>query len=263
MLTLTNVVAGYGGGDVLQGVDLHLDEGAIGCIVGPNGAGKSTVLKTISGLLAPRTGTVTLDGTTISGSSPGDVLRAGVSQVPQANALFPNMSVRENVLLGGWIIRKERARISARMSELEEIFPIVRERGSETAGNLSGGQRRMVEFARALMLEPRLVLLDEPSLGLDPAAMRLVHASVMRMRDAGTTVLLVEQQVKFGLGIATDAIVMEGGRVVMTGEASVVLQDPEMASLYFGGPSPASEEGRPGEVASPTPRVREKEVRHA
>jgi branched-chain amino acid transport system ATP-binding protein len=240
MLRLEGVVAGYGGGNVLQGVDLSCDTGTITCIVGPNGAGKSTVLRVISGLLKPKAGTLTVGGQSIGGLEPDQILRLGVTQVPQSHALFPSMTVRENVLMGGFLIRRDKALLRRRLRAVEELIPIIKERAGEPAGNLSGGQRRMVEIGRCLMLEPKLILLDEPSLGLDPRSLAAVATLIRQLNESGTTVLLVEQNVRLGLGIATHGVVMEGGRVRLHGPADEIVNHPEIASLYLGGSPSAS-----------------------
>jgi ABC-type branched-subunit amino acid transport system ATPase component len=252
LLELRGVFAGYGGGDVLQGVDLEVGAGSVTCIVGPNGAGKSTVLRVVSGLLEPSRGHVSFDGTAVGGLDPSKILQLGIVQVPQSHGLFPNLTVRENVLMGAYVIRGQRKLIRRRYQELESLFPIVRDRGEDKAGNLSGGQRRMVEFARTLMLDPRLVLLDEPSLGLDPKALKSISDSIQIMREAEKTILVVEQNVRFGLRLATQGVVMESGRVLLAAGAKEVLDNPEMADLFFGG-SVARNGARPVTSSAPQP----------
>ena len=238
MLTLSGVTAGYGnGGNVLQGVDLHCAPGTVTCIVGPNGAGKSTVLKVISGLLSCRTGSIEMGGERTDNLPPEQILKLGITQVPQSQALFPHMTVKENVMLGGFLIRRQKALLTERYDAIRERIPIVGERAGDPAGNLSGGQRRMCEIARCLMLDPRLLLLDEPSLGLDPKSLAGVAALIESLNAAGTTVLLVEQNVRLGLGLSTHGVVMEGGKVRLTGTAAEVKDHPEMATLYLGGSS--------------------------
>jgi ABC-type branched-subunit amino acid transport system ATPase component len=235
LLKLDGVVAGYGAGDVLQGVDLEVDDGSVTCIVGPNGAGKSTVLRAVSGLLRPREGAIAYQGRDIRGRPPAEILELGVTQVPQSDALFANLSVRENVLMGAYIVRRDRKLVERRFAEVAELFPLVGERPDERAGNLSGGQRRSIEFARSLMLDPSLVMIDEPSVGLDPKALKVVAMAIQRMVEAGKTLLLVEQNVRFGLRMSTHGVVMESGRVLMHDRADAVLNNPEMTDLFFGG----------------------------
>jgi branched-chain amino acid transport system ATP-binding protein len=235
LLELAGVVAGYGGSDVLQGVDLAVERGSVTCVVGPNGAGKSTVLRTVSGLLRPRKGTILFEDRPIGARTPWEILSMGIAQVPQSGALFPNLSVRENVLMGGYLIRRDRALLRERYRRVEEIVPFLGDRGDDRAGNLSGGQRRFVELARCLMLDPQLVLLDEPSLGLDPKSLSQVLDLIGAMRRRNKTIVLVEQNVRLGLGMATDAVVMEGGRVRLTGEPRDILNNPAIAELYLGG----------------------------
>ena len=235
MIRIEGVSAGYGGGLVLRDIDIEIEPGQATCIVGPNGAGKSTMLKVICDDLRPTKGHVDIDGTRVTGSGPGGAIRHGVVMIPQTNALFGGMSVRENVLLGGHATRMPRRAAARRFDELAQLFPVVSDRAATHAGLLSGGQRRMVEFARALMIEPRVVLLDEPSIGLDPKSRQTLDASIRALVDAGATVVLVEQNVRFGLSLATTGIVMEGGRVVATADAATLLDDPELRAVFVGG----------------------------
>ena len=250
MLTLSGVFAGYGGGDVLRGLDLEVPTGAITCIVGPNGAGKSTVLRVVSGLLRPRLGTVDLDGVALEKLDCAGVLGHGIAQVPQSQALFPHMSVRENVLLGGFTLRKDKRLLNRRFDQVAGRIPIVAERSHDRAGNLSGGQRRMVEIARCLMVQPKVLLLDEPSLGLDPRSLTAVAELIRETNEAGTTVLLVEQNVRLGLSMATHGVVLEGGRVALDAPAADLVANPEVAELYLGG-APAEQP-----AADPQPAAR-------
>lgn len=234
LLQLSNVIAGYGGGDVLRGVNLAVEKGTITCIVGPNGAGKSTVLTAVSGLIKPRTGQILFNGKDLVGLSPQQILTQGLVQVPQNHSLFPAMTVRENVELGAFMLR-DRAIVNKRYGEIQEMFPIVRERAKEQAGSLSGGQQRLVEFARCLMLDPSLVLLDEPSMGLDPKTLKEVFKTIRAMKESGRTILLVEQNARAGLQLADHGVVMESGRVRLDGPSASVLNNPEISTLYLGG----------------------------
>jgi ABC-type branched-subunit amino acid transport system ATPase component len=234
MLELRNVYAGYGGGDVLQGVDLLVAKGSITCIVGPNGAGKSTVLRAVSGLLKPRQGQITFNGQSIAGMSPRQILGLGIVQVAQNHSLFPQMTVRENVRLGAFIVNDPRL-VEQRLRQVEQMFPVVKERADDKAGSLSGGQQRLVEFARSLMLDPALILLDEPSMGLDPKTLKQVFDTIRTMHTSGRTILLVEQNARAGLAASTRGVVMESGRVRLEGSHQEILNNPEITHLYLGG----------------------------
>jgi ABC-type branched-subunit amino acid transport system ATPase component len=234
LLKLHNVYAGYEGGDVLKGIDLEVKQGATTCIVGPNGAGKSTVLRVLSGLLKPRLGEITFDGHSLVGKSPRQILELGIVQVPQSHSLFPNMTVHENVRLGAYLLRNT-ALVERRLREVEELFPVVKIRAKEKAGNLSGGQQRQVEFARCLMLNPRLILLDEPSMGLDPRTFKQVVETIKVMQSSGRTIVLVEQNARTGLSLSTRGVVMESGRIRLEGSHTDILNNPEIGRLFLGG----------------------------
>jgi ABC-type branched-subunit amino acid transport system ATPase component len=233
-LVIQDVVAGYGGGDVLHGVTMQVADGGITCVVGPNGAGKSTLLGSICGLIKPRLGQVTLRGEQLSGRTPRQVLDAGVVLVPQNHSLFREMTVRENIVLGGYILR-ERGLADRRLAAVLEMFPQVTEWLSKKAGSLSGGQQRLVEFARSLMLDPSLVILDEPSMGLSPKVLKSVFDAVRMMHAQGKTILLVEQNARAGLRLSTHGVVLENGRVRLSGTGHEVLNHPEIGALYLGG----------------------------
>jgi ABC-type branched-subunit amino acid transport system ATPase component len=234
LLRFEGVVAGYGGGDVLKGVDYSMVEGGVTCIVGPNGSGKSTLLKTVSGLLRPRLGEIYFKGEPLVGRSPRDILNLGIVQVPQQHSLFREMTVHENVELGAFLV-KDRSVVAERMAMVREMFPIVGERAKDKAGSLSGGQQRLVEFARCLMLEPQLVVLDEPSMGLDPKTLRIMFDTVKMMNKMGRSVLLVEQNARQGLRLSTHGVVLENGQVRLSGTGDEVLNNPDIAALYLGG----------------------------
>ena len=227
-------MAGYGGGDVLRGVSLQVIPGGITCVVGPNGAGKSTLLRAISGLLRPRQGQITLHGEPLVGKSPRYILKLGVVQVPQNHSLFREMTVRENIHLGGYIL-SDRRLTDQRLDAVLEMFPQVTQWLGQKAGSLSGGQQRLVEFARCLMLDPKLVVLDEPSMGLAPKVLKSVFDAVRMMNAQGKTILLVEQNARAGLRLSTHGVVLENGLVRLSGTGQEVLEHPEIGALYLGG----------------------------
>src|SRR5512141_2172197 len=232
-IVLEDVVAGYGFGDVLRGLDLVAESGEITCLIGPNGAGKSTVLRAVSGLIRPRRGSIRLGDEDITGHSPRRLLSLGVVHVPQERSLFPLMTVWENLLLGGYIHR-DRKLVQRRAEELAERFPLIAARRRERAGSLSGGEQKTVEIARALMLDPKVLLIDEPSIGLAPKARSAVFTTLGSLAGGGWTILLVEQNARSGLAVAQHGAVLDGGVVKHTGPGSKLLDDPEVGRLYLG-----------------------------
>lgn len=235
LLELNDIEAGYGRAAlVLRGLTVKVPAGTVVCLVGPNGAGKSTVLKVASGLLAPRSGQILIDGRDVTGQGPQQLLAAGLAHVLQGHSVFREMTVAENVLLGGYTL-KDKAVLDERVSFVQNLFPVVAERWRSLAGLLSGGQQKQVEFARSLMISPKVVLLDEPSMGLDPKTTSTVFDQVVRMRKAGTAVLLVEQNARRALETADIGCVLDLGKVHVSGPAPQLLADPQLSELYLGG----------------------------
>jgi ABC-type branched-subunit amino acid transport system ATPase component len=235
LLELDGVTAGYGGGDVLHELNLSVEEGGITCVVGPNGAGKSTILRLVSGLIRPRLGTLRFRGETLAGLSPRRILQLGIVQVPQERSLFPTMTVWENVRMGAYTL-SDHALTERRMASVCETFPLVAERRHERVAALSGGQQKIIEFARALMLDPKLLVLDEPSMGLDPKTHGVVFDLIRDMNKSGRTILLVEQNARSGLGLASHGVVLESGRVRLEGTGAGVLANSEIGRLFLGAP---------------------------
>jgi branched-chain amino acid transport system ATP-binding protein len=236
LLEMQNVTAGYlRGVDVLQGINISIGSGELVCLIGPNGAGKSTVLRSISGLLKLSGGQIYFDEKPIGGQPPDRILRNGIAHIPQGHSAFPAMSVHENILMGAYTMRSP-ARRRQRFERVYSLFPFLAQRRKDRAGNLSGGQQKILEIGRALMLEPRVMLLDEPSLGLAPITARHVFETIKKLNEeTGMTILMVEQNAKSGLAISDRAYVLELGRERLEGPASTLLSDPRVASLYLGG----------------------------
>jgi branched-chain amino acid transport system ATP-binding protein len=233
-LAVRGLSAGYGSIRVLDGIDLDVSARRLTALVGPNGAGKTTLLKAITGLIA-REGEVALDGAVLPALSPVAAVKRGLAHVPEGRQLFPLMTVAENLELGGYLASKSER--EARLDEVYGTFPKLAERRAQLAGTMSGGEQQMLAVGRALMSRPRLLVLDEPSLGLAPKMVEELLAMVRRICDAGVTVLLVEQNVGKALAIAEDAYVLERGRVVLKGSARAVLESDQVRHAYLGAAS--------------------------
>ncbi len=235
LLELSGVRAGYGGGpDILTDVTLAVEQGRSYCVIGPNGAGKSTMLKVISGLLKPRDGQVVFEGKQIGGRRPDQILSAGICFVPQDRTVFPDMTVKENLVMGGYLIR-DRDKVNQRLQAVMEIFPILAERASQAAQSMSGGEQQMLALGRALMIEPKLMMVDEPSLGLAPQAARQVFSTIRRLSDElGVTILMVEQNVRMGLQLADHAFVLDLGTKRFEGDSDSIAEDQRVRDLYLG-----------------------------
>jgi branched-chain amino acid transport system ATP-binding protein len=234
LLRLENVHAGYGPITALRGLDLTVALGELVCLIGANGAGKSSTLRAISGLLSPAQGRIVFDGREIQGEAPGGILKIGIAHCPEGRRVFPHMTVEENLAMGAYV-RTDRSAIAADMAEVGRHFPILLERRRQMAGTLSGGEQQMLAIARALMARPRLILFDEPSLGLAPTVVEMTFAIIADIRRRGTTVLMVEQNAYAALRMADRAYVMETGRIVLEGRASDLLDDDHVRRAYLGG----------------------------
>ena len=227
-----DVVAGYKDFMILNDLSFSVPTGSVTLLIGPNGAGKSTVLKTLFGLLTPKQGHVYLNGEEITGSSQKDLLAKGIAFVPQGRNLFGQLSVYENLELGGITIGMKTTH--ERIPEVLEFFPRVKERMNSAASSLSGGEQKQLEIGRALLLRPKVLLIDEPSIGLSPIVVQDVFKLLRKLADQGTTVLMVEQNVKSALKYSDDAVALESGRLVLHQSAAEILADPEMDRLFLG-----------------------------
>lgn len=232
MLEVRELVAGYGGVPILRGVSLEVQPGEIVAVLGANGVGKTTLNRAISGLISTRSGTIRFDGAAITGLSPPEIVAAGLIHVPEGRKIFPNMSVRENLELGSY--RRARANRAANLERAFTIFPRLKERTGQLAGTLSGGEQQMLAIGRGLMAEPRLIIMDEPSLGLSPLLVEEMFALIARIAAEGLAVMLVEQNVVQSLELAARAYVLENGAVVMAGKAEDLARDPRLMKTYLG-----------------------------
>jgi branched-chain amino acid transport system ATP-binding protein len=234
MLRLEGVYAGYGRAPVLSDVSVEVGQGDLVCLVGANGAGKSTTLKTISGLVRPSAGRIVFDGREIQGWKPQDILRAGIAHCPEGRRVFPHLTVRENLEMGAYV-REDTGAVAADLERVLAHFPVLAERRRQAAGTLSGGEQQMLAIGRALMARPRLIMFDEPSLGLAPTVVETTFRIIGEIQKDGTTVFMVEQNAYMALRMATRAYVMETGRITLHGPARALLDDEHVKRAYLGG----------------------------
>lgn len=233
MLELKHVDTYYGNIQALRDVSLHINDGEIVTLIGANGAGKSTTLMTICGINRPRSGEILWNDKPIQAMPPHEIVSLGISQVPEGRLIFPDLSVAENLELGAFL-RRDQAEIRSDLDYVYSLFPILAQRRKQTGGTLSGGEQQMLAISRALMARPKLLLLDEPSLGLAPIIIQQIFSIIQRVNDTGTTVFLVEQNANQALKIADRGYVMENGRIVMEDTAKALLESPEVRKAYLG-----------------------------
>jgi len=232
-LVLEDIYTAYDRADVLSGISLEVEPGKITCILGSNGAGKTTLIRSILSLTAPRTGRILYDGADITGLGTHQIVRRGIACIPEGRRVFPKMTVRENLLVGGYQESAASA-LGARLAEVFQVFPQLRERTGQLAGTMSGGEQAMLSIGRGLMAAPKLLIIDEPSLGLSPLYVKANFNVIRDINKRGVTVLLVEQNVKQTLAIAHRGYVLSQGRVVAAGDADQLREDPEVRDAYFG-----------------------------
>lgn len=234
MLKVSDINVYYGNIQALKGVSLEINQGEIVTLIGANGAGKSTLLKTISGLLKPKQGDILFKDTSIKGKAAQSIVKKGISHVPEGRRVFANMTILENLELGAYL-RKDKAGIKQDLEKVYHLFPRLLERQKQQAGTLSGGEQQMLAMGRALMAKPELLLLDEPSMGLAPLLVKQIFSIVQEINNAGTTILLVEQNANLALSIADRAYVVETGRIVLSGQAEELTTSEEVKKAYLGG----------------------------
>jgi branched-chain amino acid transport system ATP-binding protein len=234
MLEIRDLVCGYGGVTALRGISLQVRAGQLVALIGANGAGKSTALRAISGLVPPRSGSMVFDGSDITGARPPRVLACGIAHCPEGRKVFPHMSVEENLMMGAYL-RTSMGEIVADRDRIYADFPRLAERRRQAAGTLSGGEQQMLAIGRALMSRPRLIMFDEPSLGLAPNIVERTFAIIRRIRDAGTTVLLVEQNAFAALEMCDNAYLLESGQIVLSGRGSELIENEHVRKAYLGG----------------------------
>ena len=233
VLEIGSLCAGYGGRDILQDVALAVNPGEIVTVIGHNGAGKSTLLRVVFNLVPRREGRIALKGEDVTGLAPDRLLAAGIAYVPQNRSVFPGLTTEENLNMGGYLLR-DRGLLAERKERVRKLFPVLQSRAGQLAGSMSGGEQRMLEIARALLMDPALVMLDEPSIGLAPKLVDAVFETVKLLRDQGKAVLMVEQNVKKALAASDRGCVMELGRIQIQDEASRLIDDERVARLYLG-----------------------------
>jgi branched-chain amino acid transport system ATP-binding protein len=234
MLRLNDVDTFYGPSQVLHNVSLEVNKGEIVCLLGANAAGKTTTMKTIFGLVRPRRGTIEFEGQRIDRKLPGDIVRAGMALVPEARRIFPRMTVLENLEMGAFI-RNNRAEVKADIEHVCQIFPRIRERLKQIAGTMSGGEQQMLAMGRALMSRPHMICMDEPSMGLSPILVETVFNTILRIRDEGMTIFLVEQNASMALSLADRGYVLQTGQIVLSDTAANLLTNDLVRQAYLGG----------------------------